>query len=80
MFNRILDTAKERLFKLEYRSEVLLLLGNLGMVPIKGHIRLNSQLKIFLTSSFLVAQWVKDLVLSMLCCGFNPWPESFCML
>ena len=36
--------------------------------------------------SSLVAQWVKDLVLSLqqlrslLWCGFHPWPRNFCML
>ena len=28
--------------------------------------------------SSLVA-WVKDLALSLLCCGFDPWPRNFCM-
>ena len=33
-----------------------------------------------------MAQWVKDLVLSLpwlmslLWCGFDPWPRNFCML
>ena len=29
--------------------------------------------------SSLVAQQVKDLVLSLLWCGFIPWPGNFCM-
>ena len=27
-----------------------------------------------------MAQWVKDLVLSLLWCGFGTWPENFQML
>ena len=30
--------------------------------------------------SSLVAQWVKDPALSLLWCGFSPWPRSFHML
>ena len=26
-----------------------------------------------------MAQWVKDLLLSLLWCGFNPWPRNFHM-
>ena len=29
--------------------------------------------------SSLVAQWVRDPVLSLLWCGFNPWLGNFCM-
>lgn len=35
--------------------------------------------KIKLVGSSLVAQWIKDLVLSLLWCGFESWPEKFCM-
>ena len=28
----------------------------------------------------LVTQWVKDLVLSLLWCGFDPWPRNFHLL
>ena len=49
-FNGILDTAKERRFQLEYRSELLLPLGNLGTIPVQGHVKLNSELEVFLTS------------------------------
>ena len=27
-----------------------------------------------------MAQWVKDLVFSLLWCGFSPWPQNFHML
>ena len=44
-------------------------------------------LKEFITSSKekmlgspLVAQWVKDLALSLLWYGFDPWPGNFLML
>ena len=30
--------------------------------------------------SSLVAQWVKDLALSLLWCWFDPWPRKFCKL
>ena len=30
--------------------------------------------------SSLVAQWVKDPALSLLCLRFDPWPGNFCML
>ena len=30
--------------------------------------------------SFLVAQWVKDPVLSLLCLAFDSWPENFHIL
>ena len=49
-FNGILDTAKERLFQLEYRPELLLPLGNLGTIPAQGHVKLNSELEVFLAS------------------------------
>ena len=26
-----------------------------------------------------MAQWIKNLVLSLLWCGFDPWPGNFCM-
>ena len=29
--------------------------------------------------SFLVAQWVKDLALSLMWCWFDPWPGNFHM-
>ena len=28
--------------------------------------------------SSLTAQWVKNLVVSLLWFGFNPWPQNFC--
>ena len=27
-----------------------------------------------------VAEWVKDLVVSLLRCRFSPWPRNFCVL
>ena len=30
--------------------------------------------------NYIVAQWVKDLALLLLWCGFKPWPGSLCML
>lgn len=27
-----------------------------------------------------MVQWVMDLALSLMQCGFNPWPKSFCVL
>ena len=36
--------------------------------------------KKFNSRSSLMAQWVKDLALSLLCCGFHPWSGNFCML
>ena len=38
------------------------------------------QLWIKLLWSSLVAQWLKDPVLSLLGCRFNPWTRKFCML
>ena len=39
------------------------------------------QVKIKMRSiaSSLVAQWVKDLALSLLWCEFDPWSRNFCM-
>ena len=32
------------------RYELLLPLGNLGTIPVQGHVKLNSELEVFLTS------------------------------
>ena len=41
--------------------------------------RLLLKLLELLSRSFLAAWWVKDRALSLLWCGFNPWPGNFCL-
>ena len=49
------------------------------------HMRSSLQIKVHLKRSYLVAQRVKNLALSLLwlclqlCYGFSPWPKNFCM-
>lgn len=55
-------------------SVILMHLSNIGNTNVPGSSVLH------VARSFLVVQCVKDLVLSLLCCRFDPWPGNLGVL
>ena len=54
--------------------------GSRSRMQTQGCLVLQPDLRITKVWRAPVAQWAKDLVLSLLCLGFDPWPRNFSVL